>query len=205
MERHETRRQIVLGMGAGQCGTLLLAQILDKQHDARVSHEQPPLLPWNRQPGAPGIRERLQRLLATHKTRLVGDVASFYLPYVEEAIAFDPYIRIVCLRRRTGADGRSGVPAEAASVSWPELPARQSIPGPRQVPGSRQRQLAGASRPRPGRGSAVGAGAGVLPPAHAAGFRGARPIVAGWGRDAPPAHAGSFGSTPRGRPAGTVR
>jgi hypothetical protein len=86
-------------MGAGQCGTLLLAQILDKQHDARVSHEQPPLLPWNRRPGAPGIRERLQRLLATHKTRLVGDVASFYLPYAEEAIAFDPHIRIVGLRR----------------------------------------------------------------------------------------------------------
>jgi hypothetical protein len=86
-------------MGAGQCGTLLLAQILDKQYDARVSHEQPPLLPWNRRPGAPGIRERLQRLLATHKTRLVGDVASFYLPYAEEAIAFDPHIRIVCLRR----------------------------------------------------------------------------------------------------------
>jgi hypothetical protein len=99
VEPPQSKRQIVLGIGAGQCGTLLLAQVLDKQQDARVSHEQPPLLPWNRRPGAPGIRERLQRLLATHKTRLVGDVASFYLPYAEEAIAFDPHIRIVCLRR----------------------------------------------------------------------------------------------------------
>ena len=99
MEGPDNQRQIVLGMGAGQCGTLLLAQMLDKQHDARVSHEQPPLLPWNRRSGVPGIRERLQRLLATQQARLVGDVASFYLPYAEEAIAFDPHIRLVCLRR----------------------------------------------------------------------------------------------------------
>ena len=28
-----------------------------------------------------------------------GDVALFYLPYVKEAIGFDPTIRIVCLKR----------------------------------------------------------------------------------------------------------
>lgn len=93
------KRQIILGMGAGQCGTMLLAQILDKQLNARVTHEQRPLLPWEREPGAPGIRERLQRILDTRKQRFVGDVASFYLPYVEEAVEFDPGIRIVCLWR----------------------------------------------------------------------------------------------------------
>ena len=99
MEGPQSNRQIVLGMGAGQCGTVLLAQILDKQPDARVTHEQPALLPWNRRPGVPGIRERLQRLLATSKAGLVGDVASFYLPYADEAIEFDRQVRIVCLRR----------------------------------------------------------------------------------------------------------
>lgn len=93
------KRRIILGMGAGQCGALLLAQILDRQPNSRVSHEQPPLLPWAVEPGAPGIRERLQRILDTRTERFVGDVATFYLPYAEEAIRFDPEIRIVCLKR----------------------------------------------------------------------------------------------------------
>lgn len=93
------KRHMILGMGAGQCGTRLLAQILGKQPNTRVTHEQPPLLPWVREPSAPGIRERLQRMLDTTKERFIGDVASFYLPYVEEAIAFDPEIRIICLKR----------------------------------------------------------------------------------------------------------
>ncbi len=82
------KRQIILGMGAGQCGTLLLAQILDRQFNSRVSHEQPPLLPWAVEPDGPGIRERLQRILDTRTERFVGDVATFYLPYLEEAIRF---------------------------------------------------------------------------------------------------------------------
>ena len=93
------RRQIILGLGAGQCGTLLLAQILSKQPNTRVTHEEPPLLPWVKEPNAPGIRERLERILQTRRERWVGDVASFYLPYVEEAIRFDDGIRIVCLKR----------------------------------------------------------------------------------------------------------
>jgi hypothetical protein len=50
-------------MGAGQCGLPLLAKIMGKQPGARVSYEQPPLLPWTRDPDGPGIRQRLQRLL----------------------------------------------------------------------------------------------------------------------------------------------
>jgi hypothetical protein len=33
------KRQIILGMGAGQCGTTLLVQILSKQPNTRVTHE----------------------------------------------------------------------------------------------------------------------------------------------------------------------
>jgi hypothetical protein len=93
------KRHMILGMGAGQCGLPLLAQILGKQPGTRVSHEQLPLLPWSRDPAGPGIRERLQRILNATKEPFVGDVASFYLPYVEEAIRFDPEIHIICLKR----------------------------------------------------------------------------------------------------------
>jgi hypothetical protein len=98
-ETHIMNRHVILGMGAGQCGSLLLSQILNKQPATRVTHEQLPWLPWERQPGAPGIRERLQRMLAAAAERRVGDVASFYLPYAEDAIQHDPGIRIICLKR----------------------------------------------------------------------------------------------------------
>jgi hypothetical protein len=92
-------RQLVLGLGAGQCGLELFADILGRQPYTRVNCQQPPLMPWDRVEGAPGIRDRLTRLLATSRERFVGDVASFYLPYVEQAVAFDPTIRMVCLKR----------------------------------------------------------------------------------------------------------
>src|SRR5262245_19295698 len=92
-------RQLVLGLGAGQCGLELLSDILGRQPYTRANCQQPPLMPWDRAEGAPGIRDRLARLLATTRERFVGDVASFYLPYVEQAVAFDPTIRMVCLKR----------------------------------------------------------------------------------------------------------
>ncbi len=33
-----------------------MAQILDKQPNCHVTHDEPPLLPWVVEPGAPGIR-----------------------------------------------------------------------------------------------------------------------------------------------------
>ncbi len=41
---------------------------------------------------------RFRRNARKDKT-LLGDCASFYLPYVEEAIALEPTVRVVCLRR----------------------------------------------------------------------------------------------------------
>lgn len=92
-------RQLILGLGAGQCGLELFSDILSRQPYTRVACQQPPLLPWDRIEGAPGIRDRLTRMLATTRERFVGDVASFYLPYVEQAVSFDPTIRMVCLKR----------------------------------------------------------------------------------------------------------
>lgn len=41
--------------------------------------------------------ERIERIRRDRRERFVGDVAPFYLPYVEDAIRVDPHIRIVCL------------------------------------------------------------------------------------------------------------
>lgn len=91
-------QQVILGMGAGQCGLNLLAEILGKQPAARITLEQAPLLSWESRSDRPGIRERIIRW-KTVDASIIGDVASFYLPYVEEAIAIEPGIRIVCLKR----------------------------------------------------------------------------------------------------------
>jgi len=92
-------RQVILGMGAGQCGTGLLAQILNQQPGAEVTHQQPPLLSWTPDTSTGGIAERLRRILDAREAPLIGDVAAFYLPYVEEAIRLEPQIRILCLKR----------------------------------------------------------------------------------------------------------
>jgi len=91
--------RIVLGMGTGQCGFEVLIEILQNQADVRITLEQPPILPWQREPTHPGIRERIARWKATASERIVGDVACFYLPYVEEAIQCEPDIRIICMKR----------------------------------------------------------------------------------------------------------
>ncbi len=93
------QQRIVLGMGSGRCGTLSLARLLSRQPGVMFSHEDPPLLPWQREPGDRVIRERFARWRRSRQAAIVGDVASFYLPYVEEAIAVEPAIRIICLRR----------------------------------------------------------------------------------------------------------
>ena len=90
---------IILGLGSGRCGTHTLAEVLGQQREAHFTHEQPPLLAWRRAPSAPGIRERLDRLRRTRSGPYIGDVASFYLPYAEEAIAAEPGIRMICLER----------------------------------------------------------------------------------------------------------
>jgi len=57
------------------------------------------LLPWKHRHGRPGIEARIARWKASGRERLVGDMASFYLPYIEAAIACEPGIRVVCLKR----------------------------------------------------------------------------------------------------------
>jgi hypothetical protein len=113
--------QLVIGLGTGRCGTVTLAQLLKAQPGCAgtFSHEQHPLLAWT-QPSeramlraADGrVRQLLQRRLRSHAaasrdgadndaapTPLVGDVASFYLPYVETILSIEPGAKFVVLRR----------------------------------------------------------------------------------------------------------
>jgi hypothetical protein len=92
-------RQIILGMGVGQCGTGILAEILNQQVGANVTHQEPPFLSWIPDRRTGGMDERLKRILANRREPIVGDVASFYLPYVEDIFRLEPNVRIICLKR----------------------------------------------------------------------------------------------------------
>src|SRR2546423_307998 len=86
-------RRILLGIGSGRCGTRSLANLLNRQPGTQVTHEEPPRLPWR----IPHDRAMTHRLAQIEP--IVGDVASYFLPYVQQAIEYSPGIRIVCLKR----------------------------------------------------------------------------------------------------------
>jgi hypothetical protein len=92
------RQSIIHGIGTGRCGNYSLPKLLNQQHDAVCSYQAPPLLPWKHGDGRKVLEERFARFRLHAKARLLCDVAPFYLPYVEDAIAVEPDIRIVCLK-----------------------------------------------------------------------------------------------------------
>jgi hypothetical protein len=94
-----TRASLILGLGTGRCGTHSLTELLNRQPDSLFTHEELPILHWKQLPGRPGIAERIRRIRRSRSARFIGDVALFYLPYVEEIIALEPDVRLICLER----------------------------------------------------------------------------------------------------------
>ena len=94
-----TKASLILGLGTGRCGTHSLTDLLNRQPDSIFTHEEFPLLHWKQLPGRPGIAARLSRIRRSRSARFIGDVGSFYLPYVEEIMALEPDVRFICLER----------------------------------------------------------------------------------------------------------
>lgn len=117
---------IVIGLGSGRTGTASLARLIDSQHHALCFHELNPagvVFSGNPQPLRNAIREFQailgggdKRLLALDYTRpvsvktyehlqtmsqvrILGDIAFYYLLYVEDLLSLTQDIRFVCIRR----------------------------------------------------------------------------------------------------------
>ncbi len=108
---------LVIGIGTGRCGTVSLARLLNKQDGCKVTHEAEPLMPWLKEEATQEEREILRRVygledpmqpyrihaerfkerLKTH--RLVGDVASFWLPYLDNIAEDFPDFKVIALIR----------------------------------------------------------------------------------------------------------
>lgn len=94
--------QLVIGLGTGRCGTDSLARFLDVQEGADVTHElfRHKLL-WRQ--GEARIDKFLQWVQLQTDQRIVGDVASAYLPYVDYLLAAYPQVKFICLQRARAA------------------------------------------------------------------------------------------------------
>lgn len=90
--------QLVIGLGTGRCGTQSLAHLLTQQTAALVYHEKAHYgIGWH------GSEKKIDELLAWASTQthlqMVGDVAFYYLPYVEYILARNPTVKFICLQR----------------------------------------------------------------------------------------------------------
>jgi hypothetical protein len=92
--------RVILGVGTGRCGTLSLTRLLNRQAGVLVTHERPPYLPWNCENPRDLVTARLNAIRADSPGAVIGgDVAFFYLNYLQDALELDGQLRVVCLRR----------------------------------------------------------------------------------------------------------
>jgi len=84
----------IIGCGTGRCGTKSLAKLLDSQDGWTCTHEKLPRLPW-----------KIDRILARDRVRYFnnhekfGDVAFYYLPYIEMMFEEIDDLKVICLER----------------------------------------------------------------------------------------------------------
>lgn len=117
---------IVIGLGTGRSGTASLAKLLSNQRDALCFHEMNPScirFSGTSRPilsaiddyqaildggdpsmltvdlSRPVAAKAYDKLSKMQRVRLIGDVAFYYLTYVEAIAARNPNVRFLCLRR----------------------------------------------------------------------------------------------------------
>lgn len=117
---------IVIGLGSGRTGTASLSHLIGSQRGAICFHELNPtgaVFSGNPQPMLNAIREfqaildggdkrllaldyarpasvkKYQELQAIPEVRLMGDIAYYYLSYVDDILAINQGVRFVCIKR----------------------------------------------------------------------------------------------------------
>jgi hypothetical protein len=138
---------IVLGLGSGRTGTASLSYLISSQTGAVCFHEMNPtgaVFDGNPQPILNGIREFQaildggdKRLLALDYARpasvktyeqlqkmdainIIGDIAFYYLRYVEDILAINKNVRFVCIKRDKAKTVGSWL-KKSAIDRWPSL------------------------------------------------------------------------------------
>lgn len=119
-------KKIVIGLGSGRSGTASLTSLLDRQHGGICFHEMNPacaVFDGNPQPhvnailefrkllrggdrswlsidySRPASVETYNKLQDMPQLNLIGDIAFYYLNYVEDILQVDPECIFVCIKR----------------------------------------------------------------------------------------------------------
>jgi hypothetical protein len=90
---------IILVVGTGRCGLASVTNVLGRQPRTRATLEEPPVLPWKCAPNEGLMRHRFARFRNSRDAEFIADTAAFYLPYLEGAIAAEPGLRVLGLKR----------------------------------------------------------------------------------------------------------
>jgi len=91
---------ILVGVGTGRCRTKFLAFLLSSQPSTAVMYQSRPLLPWDKNQSRQDGPARLVSLVRRFpQVARVGEVASFYLPYIADILDAFAAVRVICLRR----------------------------------------------------------------------------------------------------------
>ena len=92
------KQTVVIGVGTGRCGTLEFSQLLNSQASSAVTHEWFACsgLEWDT-PSYFKTKVRYDKYLS-RAGDLVGDIALWNLPYVEQYLKFKN-VKIVALKR----------------------------------------------------------------------------------------------------------
>jgi len=109
------KKKIVIGLGTGRCGTVSLTHLLDSQESAYVTHERPFLLPWKFDETL--AKNKIEQLTSATSS-FTGDVAYYYLPYVEYMIESGIDVSFVCLQRNRFDTIRSYLRKTAGRNHW---------------------------------------------------------------------------------------
>lgn len=90
------KKQLIIGLGSGRCGTTSLYKLLNSQKNSFICHESKPLLTWIFDEKK--IDNKLKKILSKDK-KYIGDVASYYLQYIEHIISKNPSTKFIILKR----------------------------------------------------------------------------------------------------------
>jgi hypothetical protein len=107
-ERRASPGQIVLGFGAGRCGSTTLAALLHSIEGAVSTHENPPLIFW--EPTSRQVQFHLDRFdMFSRHFPIVADCSHWWINVVDTVFAAFPSSKAIGLYRDTDACVRSWV------------------------------------------------------------------------------------------------
>ena len=87
--------RIILVAGPGRCGLISALGLLAKQPGTSASCRTHRSFPGTAPQLTGSTRERFARFRRKWQSEVIADAAGFYLPYLADAIAVEPDIRIV--------------------------------------------------------------------------------------------------------------